>query len=103
MSQAPANPAPQSVQAQTTVPPSWREKLPDGIGVIADLASIATAGLAAWAYWRFRGERRLKLKRLETYLKAERDKGKDQGMRTTLHLVRHVGLTESEILNASFM
>ena len=44
------------------------------------------------------GQRR----RLEAYLKAERDAGEDKGQRSILHLVAKVGLTEDEILQASF-
>ena len=65
-------------------------------------AAILTAGVAVWAYCRYLGERRQKRKRLETYLKAEKEAGKDKGQRTVLHLVAHLGMTETEVVDAAF-
>jgi hypothetical protein len=42
------------------------------------------------------------MKKLESYLKAEKNKEEDKGQRSLLHLMIKVGLTESEILQASF-
>lgn len=87
----------------------------------ANLASVVTllitacgATVGVYGYFRFRGEWYKKRLTLERYLKAEQQRplkkspqGKtrdktDQGQRTTLHLVRHVGLTEDEIIKISF-
>lgn len=74
----------------------------DWLGLVANFAAIATALVAvAGSAW-FVMERGAKRRRLEAYLKAERDKGQDKGQRSILHLVARVGLTEPEILQASF-
>src|ERR1700692_3152954 len=39
---------------------------------------------------------------LENYLKAEKAAGRDKGQRTILHLMARLGLTEAEVLQASF-
>ena len=72
------------------------------LGLLANIAAIVTPLVAfAGSLW-YLIERRGKRLRLEAYLKAERDKGKDKGQRSMLHLVARVGLTEKEILQASF-
>lgn len=74
----------------------------DWLGFIANIAAIVTALVAfAGSAW-YIVERGVKRRRLEAYLKAERDAGKDKGQRSVLHLVARVGLTEQEILQASF-
>ncbi len=76
-------------------PPNW-------LGLLANIAAIVTAVVAfAGSAW-YVVERRAKRLRLESYLKAERDAGKDKGQRSMLHLVARVGLTEQEVLQASF-
>ena len=77
----------------------------DWLGFVANIAAIVTALVAfAGSAW-FLIERGTKRRRLEDYLKTERDAGKDtddKGQRSILHLVAKVGLTEPEILQASF-
>ncbi|MBT4906419.1 MAG: hypothetical protein HOK98_07480 [Rhodospirillaceae bacterium] len=74
----------------------------DWLGLIANIAAIVTALVAfAGSLW-YVVERGTKRRRLEAYLKAERDAEGDKGQRSVLHLVARVGLTEQEILQASF-
>lgn len=73
-----------------------------GIGFFADAAAILTAIIAAWGYGCYRHEQCKKRKKLEEYLKAEKLIDGDKGQRSILHIVANVGLTESEILQASF-
>lgn len=69
---------------------------------IANLAEIMTALIAAivavW-YWCDQHQKRM---RLENYLKAEKLTNPNNRTHTTLHLMARVGLTEDEILKASF-
>jgi hypothetical protein len=68
----------------------------------ANVATIPTAliaTLAAAYVWRDARQKRV---RLEQYLKAEKVAGSGKGQRTILHLMANVGLTEAEILHASF-
>src|SRR2546422_10225538 len=72
------------------------------IEYLANLASILAGIVAvcAWALYGWSGWR--KKKKLETYLKSEKEKKQDKGQRSLLHLMANVGLTQSEILQASF-
>jgi hypothetical protein len=70
--------------------------------VFANLASIVTPVLGGLAYLRFQRERDKKQERLESYLKNEKQENPDRRTHTILHLMAHVGLTEDEILRASF-
>ncbi len=70
--------------------------------VIAHLCAIATAVVAVYGYVHYRRSIILKRKRLEAYLRSEKEKGGDQGQRSLLHLMARVGLTEAELLQASF-
>jgi hypothetical protein len=74
----------------------------------ADLASIATFILAAfgsalglWGYLHFLWELRQKRLKLENFLKGELG-GDDHGRRSVLRIVSAIGLTEDEIIQASF-
>lgn len=71
----------------------------------ANLCAILTFVLAVFAWVNFKwGEwsQRSRLKdHLRRELEADKPKGK-KGQRTLLHIVRYVGLTENEILRASF-
>ena len=75
------------------------------LDIIANIAAILTllGGVGAWCYYQYGFYR--KRKELETFLKqagdADRKLGK-QGAYGFLHLTTKVGLTESEILQASF-
>src|SRR5277367_4550275 len=70
----------------------------------ANIASILTAVVAVCAWARFEWSMRNKRKRLENYLQFQKRNATrgDRGQRSMLHLMANVGLTESEILQASF-
>lgn len=72
------------------------------LGVASHWAAILTAAVAVGAYGRYLYDRRLKRRRLEKYLEAEKEAGTDQGRRTVMHLVARLGMTESEIVDAAF-
>jgi|GEM_PF-1029765 len=70
--------------------------------IAANISSIVTAvlaGIFAVRYWLWKYR---KQRNLEDYLKNEKLKSKDKGQRSIMHLVAKLGLTEAEILNASF-
>jgi len=69
---------------------------------IADLSAVITAMVAFFGYGIYQLHQLQKRRRLVRYLKKEREKGLDEGQRTTLHLMAQLGLTEAEILQASF-
>lgn len=72
------------------------------IELAANWASILTAAVAVLAYGLFLCERRAKRVRLERHLKSEKEKGDDLGQRTLVHLVRHLGMSESDIMDCAF-
>ncbi len=65
-------------------------------------AAILTAGVAVFAYSRYLYERRQKRLRLEAYLKAEKEVGRDKGQRTVLYLVAQLGMTETQVVDSAF-
>jgi|SRR5579859_2174988 len=68
----------------------------------ANIAQIMTAIVAVVAsayYWRDQRRKRIKM---EEYLKAEKKDNPNRHIHTTLHLMANIGLTEDEILRASF-
>lgn len=67
-----------------------------------DWAAIATAIVAVVAYGRYLHDRREKVRRLEAHLRQEKEMSPDQGLRTVLHLMRHLRMTEADILDAAF-
>lgn len=74
----------------------------DWLSLAANISAIATAlvaGVTACWFWR---DALLKRQKLERYLEAEKAKGVDRGQRSILHLMTALGLTESEVLQASF-
>jgi len=74
----------------------------DNLGAIANVSAILTAVVAIFGYGAYRVEQCSKYKKLENYLKAEKSKGKDFGQRSLLHLMANVGMTEAELIQASF-
>ena len=68
----------------------------------ADLAAILTAIVAVFGYGRYRWDANCKRRKMEDYLKGEKNRSKNQGQRSMLHLMARLGLTEAEILHASF-
>ena len=76
---------------------------------VANISSVATLFITAmatlvgvWGYFSYRFDLRQKRLRLEGYLKEQRGEPKDKGQRSLLHLVRHIGLTEDEVIQLSF-
>lgn len=77
---------------------------PTVLEVIAQVASIATAGIAAVAYGRYLYDRRQKRLRLEHHLKDQKTKSKggDRGQRSIVDLMAALGMSEAEIMDAAF-
>jgi hypothetical protein len=82
---------------------SWKEELE----TLSHIAAIITpiCGVIIWFLYKF--DALQKQKKLEQYLKEEKAKvgirqENDGGRRSMLHLMVNVGLTEAEILQASF-
>lgn len=73
----------------------------DWLAVLANTASIVTAGVAAWAYIQYRLRWAKKVKKLEDYLRNETAAGVDKGERTITHLIRELGMTEADILHCA--
>ena len=70
--------------------------------IVASLASIFTAVVALWVYLRRRRRWASKRRRLEYYLRKERETGGDKGQRTIMHLIRALGLNDAKILESAF-
>ena len=66
--------------------------------MLANFASVVTAGAAVFAYGKYRFDYYAKSKKLEKYLRLEKDKGRNKGQRSLFQIVRDVGLTEDEII-----
>ncbi len=71
-------------------------------GILANIAAVLTAVIAAVGYSAYRWDQFTKRKKLEKYLKDEKSDGKDRGQRSLLHLMANVGMTEAELIQASF-
>ena len=74
----------------------------NNLGTIASFAAIITAIVALFGYGTYRWDQCGKRRRLENYLKSEKAIGSDQGQRSLLHLMANVGMTEAELIQASF-
>lgn len=78
----------------------------DWLDLLAQLAAIFTALVAGGGYGLYRLERLQKRRRLEAHLKAASENAPafegDTGKRSVLNLTARLGLTEAEILQASF-
>ncbi len=72
------------------------------LGTIANIAAIITALVAAFGYGFYICDRFCKRRHLEKYLKSEKEKEEDRGQRSLLHLMAKLGMTEAELLQASF-
>jgi hypothetical protein len=74
--------------------------------VLANLAAIGTAALAAVFFFLYHFERRRRRERLEKYIKLVYDAAEitrtEEGARTILHLMKNLGISETEIVDASF-
>jgi len=74
----------------------------NALQIVAHWAAILTAAVAAAAYGGYVLDRWHKQKRLEEYLREQKQAGKDRGQRTVLHLIARLGMTETQILDAAF-
>jgi len=74
------------------------------IETVGNLSAIITAVVALLAYVSYRCHRWQKRQKLERYLQQEKTgaKNDDKGQRTLLHLMARLGMTEQDILQASF-
>lgn len=70
------------------------------LGAAANVASIATAVIAAWAGITYLHRRRQKRLRLENYLRSET--ADNDGLRGLTHLAAELGMTEAEIVDLAF-
>jgi hypothetical protein len=75
----------------------------------ADLAVILTLGITLVGavvgivgYVKYRCELRSRSERLEDFLRREKMKRADDGQRSVIRIIKDVGLTEDEIIQASF-
>ncbi len=70
----------------------------------AFVVTLFGAAVGIHGYWKFRSGWKAKTRELESYLKRKRDEAAPdkKGQHTITHLVRHLGLTEDEILKISF-
>lgn len=82
---------------------------PECLHRVADWSSILTfivtfigAAVGVFGYIKYLWGKHTKSKRLEEYLRAEKAKKVDQGQRSIIQIIRDVGLTEDEIIQASF-
>lgn len=74
----------------------------DWIGDIANLFAIITGLVAVGGYGHYRWDQHRKRKELENHLMKEKRDAGDKGQRSLLNLVRDVGMTEAELVQASF-
>ncbi len=75
---------------------------PKALEKVAHWSAILTSVIAVFGYGKYRVDLCSKRRRLENHLRKEKEKGRDKGQRTILHLIAEIGLTETEILQASF-
>jgi hypothetical protein len=69
---------------------------------VAILENLIAAAIGAIVYWLWQKDSiRRKRKKLEDHLRMEKQKLTDKGQRTISHLIKHLGMTETEILQAS--
>ncbi len=65
------------------------------------ITTVATI-VGLWGYFSYRFNIYQKQRKLEQYLQGQNKKANGQALRSLLHIVRHVGLTEDEIIQISF-
>jgi hypothetical protein len=73
--------------------------------VVGNWAAIATAIVAVLGYCKYLCERRGRRTKLEEYLESRKREATSQGKKgqhTILHLISKLGMSESQILEASF-
>lgn len=74
----------------------------DGLTIAANWATILTAVIATMAFGRFLRGQNNRRKALETYLREEKLRDRDEGRRSVIHLMANLAMTEAEILAAAF-
>jgi hypothetical protein len=74
------------------------KEIPETLAHISEIVTAIVAGGASSYFWIRRRSQRI---RLESYLRAEKSRGPDE-FRSTTRLMAELGMTEYEILNASF-
>ncbi|MBD2089502.1 hypothetical protein H6F67_06500 [Microcoleus sp. FACHB-1515] len=74
----------------------------DLTSILTFFITLAGAFVGIYGYLRYQCEFRQKNKRLENYLRREKEKGEDRGQRSVLRIMRDIGLTEDEMLKISF-
>jgi len=74
----------------------------ESLEILANVASVFTALVAVLAACYYALDRRRKREKLENYLRDAKRENPNRHTYTILHLMAQLGLTESEILNASF-
>lgn len=72
-----------------------------GWDIAGDIATVATAVVAVFGYSKYLLEKLINRKRLECYLRCQKEAGTDEGQRSIIHLMARTGLTETEIFEAS--
>ncbi len=89
---------------------SWLLENLEKVGSFAAIGAFVItaigAGVGVYGYCSYKHEFRRKRLALETYLEDERRKAhgtRFSGQKSMLNIIRHVGLTEDEILKISFV
>lgn len=77
-------------------------EIEDWFGLAADLAQVLTSIVAVWLWVRFILSAHRRRKALERYLRYEKNRSKDRGMRSILHLMSNLSMTEEQIYSAAF-
>ena len=72
------------------------------IAILGSWAAIFTSVVAIIGYGSYLFSGWARRFALERYLKGEKEVGLDRGQRSILHLIANLGMTEAEILTASF-
>ncbi|MGJ8572714.1 MAG: hypothetical protein ACSHXI_18655 [Hoeflea sp.] len=72
------------------------------VAVAGGWAAILTAIVAVFGYGKYLFDQHRRKMRLIEYLKSEKQKNEDKGQRTILHLIAKLGMTEAQVLEASF-
>ena len=74
------------------------------VAVAADLAAILTSIVAVIGYGRYEYDKCLRRSKLEQYLKLQKSDGEliGKGQRSILHLMAKLGMSESQVYEASF-
>lgn len=75
------------------------------LGGVANIAAILTAVIAVFGYVLYRVERYSKRRKVENYLKHRKEAAASDGKKgqhSVLHLMAQLGLSESEVYQASF-